>query len=434
MGLLDLIKHNKIKEATVLKDVNMSNLEKLEDLLDKVGDDQKDIVEVQLKKEKAGIDGEKRVMFELKHLKEPCLIIHDLTLFDKSADQAQIDFVILTRNCGIVLESKSLQGNIEVNSDGEFSRQFVNNENKVYRKQGMYSPIRQNEIHVTVLEDLLNNYKIIKNYPIESLVVISNDKSIINKKYATQNVKDAIVKFDQLDNNIYRIMQKHQDIDVSDSKLLELGDALIDNDTPRVIDYVSSLNLKLIDDELLEEIKKVQETGFVEDGNEQVIDNSLFEALKAYRLKKARELHYQPYFIFTNAQLEQIIQLSPKNKEELCSIEGFGEKKYEMYGDDIISIVSGKPEAELKQNLEQVKIDDNNCKISDITTDLKQYRMKKANELGYKPFYIYNNEQMQSIIDSMPKTKDDLLKLNGFGEKKYELYGEDILNIIKKYQ
>ena len=82
------------------------------------------------------------------------VIIHDLTLFDKNADQSQIDFVVLTRNCAIVLESKSLQGNITINSDGEFTRQFVNNERKVYRKEGMYSPIRQNEIHVGVVTTL----------------------------------------------------------------------------------------------------------------------------------------------------------------------------------------------------------------------------------------------------------------------------------------
>ncbi len=428
MGLLDLLKHNKIKEVTILKDVDLSNLEKLEDLLDKVGDDQKDIVETQLKKEKAGIDGEKRVMYELKHLKEPCLIIHDLTLFDKNADQSQIDFVVLTRNCAIVLESKSLQGNITINSEGEFTRQFVNNERKVYRKEGMYSPIRQNEIHVGVLEDLLNNFKIIKNYPIESLVVISNDRTIIDKKYAAKNVKDAIVKFDQLDNSIYRIMQKHLDTDISDSKLLELGEALVDNDTPRVVDYVSSLKLKLIDEELFEETKKAQETGFVEEDNEQVIDNSLMDALKAYRMKKAKELHYQPYFIFNNAQMEQIIQLSPKTKEELCSIDGFGDKKYEMYGEDIITIVSGKTVEDSKQMVES-----GTSNNSDITSELKQYRMKKANELGFKPYFIFNNEQMQSIIDSKPRTKEDLLNLNGFGEKKFELYGEDILAIVRKY-
>ncbi len=59
--------------------------------------------------------------------------------------------------------------------------------------------------------------------------------------------------------------------------------------------------------------------------------------------------------------------------------------------------------------------------------------MKKANELGFKPYFIFNNEQMQSIIDSKPRAKEDLLNINGFGEKKFELYGEDILAIVKKY-
>lgn len=41
MGFLDLFTHSKIKEPQVVKDVDMSELEKLNSLLGKVGDDQK---------------------------------------------------------------------------------------------------------------------------------------------------------------------------------------------------------------------------------------------------------------------------------------------------------------------------------------------------------------------------------------------------------
>lgn len=75
MGFLDLFTHNKIKEPQVMKDVDMSELEKLNSLLDKVGDNQKEIVENQLKASMIGLDGEKRVMYELKHLSKPCLIL-----------------------------------------------------------------------------------------------------------------------------------------------------------------------------------------------------------------------------------------------------------------------------------------------------------------------------------------------------------------------
>lgn len=135
------------------------------------------------------MNGEEKVMYELKHLKCKALVIHDLTLFDKDALKSQIDFVVLTPKCGFVIESKSLNGNININSDGEFKRQFVNNLGKVYKSEGMYSPIRQNEIHIDVLRDLLVKNKYIRNYPIESIVVISNNKTIINKIYAPKKLR-----------------------------------------------------------------------------------------------------------------------------------------------------------------------------------------------------------------------------------------------------
>ena len=56
MGFLDLFTHSKIKEPQVVKDVDMSELEKLNSLLGKVGDDQKDIVENQIKASMIGLD------------------------------------------------------------------------------------------------------------------------------------------------------------------------------------------------------------------------------------------------------------------------------------------------------------------------------------------------------------------------------------------
>ena len=76
--------------------MDMSELEKLNSLLGKVGDDQKDIVENQMKASMIGLDGEKRVMYELKHLSKPCLILHNVTLFDKSAEHTKQDFIIQT--------------------------------------------------------------------------------------------------------------------------------------------------------------------------------------------------------------------------------------------------------------------------------------------------------------------------------------------------
>ena len=47
----------------------------------------------------------------------------------------------------------------------------------------------------------------------------------------------------------------------------------------------------------------------------------------------------KPYFIFNNAQLEEIIKTNPQTLEELKSIKGFGDAKCLKYGKDILMIL-----------------------------------------------------------------------------------------------
>ncbi len=440
MGILDFLKHNKINGPEVVKDVDNRDIMILEDLLDKVADSQKDIVNKELYNIKAGLEGESKVMYELKHLNSSCLILHDITLFDRSAEQSQIDFIVLTPKCGFVLESKRLSGNITINSEGEFIRQYTNTEGKVYKKEGLYSPIRQNEIHLSVLADFIKSNKIIKNYPLEALVVISNGKTIINRTYASKAIQNSIVKFDQLDTKMLKIMSNHDDIDVSDKKLQELATALLDNNIERQINYVEALGLELVDESIAEEVSKAQESGFIEDEAiaEKISDDSLIDKLKEYRLATARANHIQPYFIFNNAQLEDIINKMPKSKEEFVAIDGFGDKKFELYGPDILKIVNGD-DFKLEETREKpvevketVALEVN--KLDNIEAELREYRTKKSRELNYKPYFIYNNEQMLEIINNKPTTKEELISISGFGEKKYEMYGEDIIAIVKQFK
>ena len=46
------------------------------------------------------------------------------------------------------------------------------------------------------------------------------------------------------------------------------------------------------------------------------------------------------------------------------------------------------------------------------------------------PYIIFNDNQMMNLIECMPKNKDELKNVSGFGEVKVEKYGEDIIKII----
>lgn len=65
---------------------------------------------------------------------------------------------------------------------------------------------------------------------------------------------------------------------------------------------------------------------------------------------------------------------------------------------------------------------------------LRQFRLKASREEKIKPYFIFNNQELDSLILAMPKKKEELYKVKGFGEKKVEKYGDEILEIINSRQ
>lgn len=68
-------------------------------------------------------------------------------------------------------------------------------------------------------------------------------------------------------------------------------------------------------------------------------EDSLYKELKQYRLERSKADGVKPYFIYSNAQLEEIVNKKPKTVNELKAIKGFGDVKCEKYGGDVVEIV-----------------------------------------------------------------------------------------------
>lgn len=69
--------------------------------------------------------------------------------------------------------------------------------------------------------------------------------------------------------------------------------------------------------------------------------------------------------------------------------------------------------------------------IEKIREELIDFRKFRAREEGIAAYYIYNNNQLEDIIAKLPKTKAELMSCDGFGPKKVEKYGDEIIKIIK---
>ena len=61
--------------------------------------------------------------------------------------------------------------------------------------------------------------------------------------------------------------------------------------------------------------------------------------LKTYRLQRSKQDNLQPYMIFNNSTMEELIKIRPKDLYELRNIRGFGETKCEKYGKDLINMI-----------------------------------------------------------------------------------------------
>lgn len=351
----NLLGIREIKGPLFYKDFNEESrqLDELIKLSNTVKSNKKHFIERDIEFLKAGIKGEKNVYYELKNSFIPMIVLHDIRIQDGDYI-AQLDFVIVTAQFIMVLETKKMNGDIYINESGDFVRSIKNKYGKVIKKEGIYSPIAQNDRHVRIVKNLLIKNGMIKRMNVLSGVVIANEKSIVNKSRASQEIKEKIFRFDQITDILNsRIDEYKKSIEIFEYKMKEIAEFFIVNNKSVRFDYIKKYSLskedfveykitddivKAVNEDLIEEV----EINKVEDENSSIKSyDDTYSALKEYRLNKSREQNVKPYFIYNNEMLDQIIKLKPTNKDELIEIKGFGSIKIEKYGQDIIDIIRG---------------------------------------------------------------------------------------------
>lgn len=358
---------NNMREPVFLKESNnaQNQLAELKKLRSSLNEEGKMIIDKEIKQLEYGIIGEQNIAFELKNSHMPMYVLHDVCFSDGELD-AQIDYLVFTRKLCFVIECKNLYGNIEIDKDGNFIR-YMKVGNK-YNREGIYSPITQNKRHIELMKKIARDnrkYRITKfltdkafESSFQSVVVLSNPKTVLNAKYAPKYIKDHVIRID----NLIAYMQKmNAKISIasanSDKNLLSWAESFLKADTDMQKDYTEKYKQYIInnaEDNISEEEEVVtfnnrfvtEENNIqdVEDNNsieevDSVEDTEIFKELKAYRLKKSREEKVKPYFIYNNKQIKFIITRKPQTKDELKKIYGFGDIKVDKYGEDIISIV-----------------------------------------------------------------------------------------------
>lgn len=449
---------HKQKEPVFLKESSDAKrqLEVLRKLEPQLTSEGKKLLSQDIKKIEYGIAGEEQIAFELKSSHMPIYVLHDIYL-ECGELNAQIDYLVITRKLCFVLECKNLYGNIEITNSGDFIRTVDFGGRR--KKEGIYSPITQNQRHM----DLLKKAKVQskgniflkllteKNFEdtCKAIVVLANPKTILNAKYAKKEIKDKVIRSDQLIRYIRQQYNESKEAELSDEQLKKWAESFLKLHHDVQKDYTA----KYKDYLQINENKAVQNTREKERA-EKPESTELNKDVEAPANVPAKERAKVP----ENGEMDKGVEPSANVPvKERAEVQENGEMDK---GEKTPANVPVKERTEVQENTEidkavegleaarvkeappaaqpmQTKADKQpeteTLEDTELFQKLKEYRLKKSKEEQVKPYYIYNNLQLKDIIEKMPRSKEELLKVSGFGAVKTEKYGDDILAILKEY-
>jgi len=261
----------------------------------------------------------------------------------------EIDLLMINKAGFYVFESKNYSGWIFGNEKDKNWTQSLKGGKKIQ----FLNPVIQNNGHIKALRKLLietSSSNIFYSYIVLStrcdlkkvtvttpgIFVMKRDMLLFALKKDMSNRTEVLT--DVQIGTFYEILQKHS---LTDSVTKEQHIQNIVNKqnkkpvmsaAPTVVESVICETTQSKDELLTEQTATIERTIQIE-------DTAIYMALKKYRYDTSKEEGVKPYFLFNNAQMEDIISKMPGTLEDLKEISGFGDVKCQKYGEAILEIV-----------------------------------------------------------------------------------------------
>ena len=283
-----------------------------------------------------GLQGEKEIEFELSNANIGMYVLHDVNMEYQDL-KAQIDYIIITPAYTYFVECKKLIGNITIDSNGNFNREYYKGKKKI--KEGMYSPLSQAQRHIEIFKKIWmsrNNTLFDKLFRRDNLdtwnkplVVMANSKNVLSMKYAPKDYKYKVIKSDSLVEYLKKDIERcNKDYLINKDQMFNLADSIMSNYN------------KAMSEDYIAKYEKLVENSNESEPNIVNPNNDIRERLISFRKAKSKEKNLPAYYIFTNDELEKILELMPKTKDELIKANILTDVKVKLHGDEIIGIIN----------------------------------------------------------------------------------------------
>ena len=246
-------------------------------MLEIADEDTKKKIEKQIKLAQYGLEGENKVAYELRTSGIDMYVLHDIYL-EIGDLSAQIDYIVVTRKLVFIIECKNLYGNIEIDNAGNFVRKI----GASGPKEGIYSPITQNQRHLRVLKEIrkeskgnfLTKMMFEKNFDenYKSIVVLANPKTYLNAKYAKKEVKQQVIRADQLVSYIQEMNKNAKAESMSEKEMLQLANFYLGKHVQEHSDYAKNYE-EMISQNRLTTVEKADTETVIKDTKENLLQN-----------------------------------------------------------------------------------------------------------------------------------------------------------------
>jgi len=228
-------------------------IEKLNLKRQEIDDNEKWKIDKDIERIYKGMQGENQVAFELENSGEDMYILHDILLpYAQHPSPAQIDYLVITRKYIYVIEVKNWSGNIEIDNKGNFNHIVVDKNNLVHTGSE-YSPVTQNQRHLEAVKgiaidemDRKLRKKVFKksfHNDFRSLVIFSNARTYLDIDKASIEIKEQIVKIDQLISYIRR-NDSYREKCWSNSEMYEIAEFYLNKNLTNRAEYYSKYEVE----------------------------------------------------------------------------------------------------------------------------------------------------------------------------------------------
>jgi hypothetical protein len=183
----------------------------------------------------AGYKGEVNLNYPISFLSpEDFLILHHVRLFD-GTHYFQIDTLIITVKFILIIEAKNMAGTLYF--DTEFNQLIRKNEDG---ENAFSDPLLQVKRHKVQLRKWLGSINL-SHLPIESLVVISNPRTILQS--SSDTVHKTVIHSGQLPFHIEALWEKYQREHLHKEEAMELADKIVKKHCPLEVDVLKKFGI-----------------------------------------------------------------------------------------------------------------------------------------------------------------------------------------------